>query len=401
MEVNDEFAGLVSQQVLAVWRGTAASSAAKVADTDGNQLVQRLHLDAAGIAGNARTLIELELGMEPGAFLKSWLIDHAVTAAMGEAAALTSIDQVFGRDKSGEDADHAATLLGRTPADIVGPLADKLCAEVRRWVSRRIDDPCQRLSGARGALDIINTHFVRVEAELQRIRGAVAGRLTQIRTSAAEIENPTKNAPRANVASPACLDEYFHMNLDQLTILAAEHVVRVIRAEAKAMQDEVISLGREVDQISAAVGRAATVAATAAESAYRDSPTGARQIGDQFPCESSGNRCPGRCPIAGRVYRIERRPHENDHAGWPAPRSFRQGCTNLRKAVYQALAGAAGGDGGAGRRPAYRAGDGHSRIFGIRRPTTSAGDSAQRLDRYNNRSDGIAIDRRFGHRGAG
>jgi hypothetical protein len=275
-EFNDEFARAVSQHVLSIWRGTAASAGTNDAETNGIQLVQRLQLGATEIAANARSLIEVELGMEPAAFLAGWLKDQASTSTSAAATNLESIDQVFGRGSNEPGCD--VSLLGRTPAVIVAPLAEKLGMEVRRWISRHIDEPRHRLGGARRALTWVSEHFSRVERELQRIRGSLADRLIQIRAdvAVAATKGTNKTAGASSASNPSCADEYFHMSLDQLTILAAEHAVRVIQADVKGLSDEITSLGREIDQIAAAVGRSATTGATAADVARIDSPAPAR-----------------------------------------------------------------------------------------------------------------------------
>ena len=145
VELQDEFANLVSQQVLAVWRGAAANSDPSDWEADQQQFIQRLRLDAAGIAGNARSLIELELGMQPAEFLAARLQDKTASNVTSGEAALDAIDRVFDRKQTEEKLGRGDLLLGRTPAEIVAPLAEKLRAEVRRWISRRIDDPNQRI----------------------------------------------------------------------------------------------------------------------------------------------------------------------------------------------------------------------------------------------------------------
>jgi hypothetical protein len=141
---------------------------------------------------------------------------------------------------------------------MVTPLAEKLRMEVRRWVSRRIDDPRERLGGARRAVNWVAEHFSRVEADLKRIRSALVDRLNQIRAEvAAESDKAAGKSGAKAIADNSSPAEYFHMWLDKLTILAAEHAVHVIQSDIKTLSDEITSLGREVDQIAAAAGRTA------------------------------------------------------------------------------------------------------------------------------------------------
>jgi hypothetical protein len=64
------------------------------------------------------------------------------------------------------------------------------------------------------------------------------------------------------------------MRLDQLTILAAEHVVEAVRADLKCLSDEFTSLGHEIDQIASAIKR--NGAARAAETDDSESDAAAK-----------------------------------------------------------------------------------------------------------------------------
>jgi hypothetical protein len=118
------------------------------------------------------------------------------------------------------------------------------------WISRQIDNPRQRLSGARHGLRAVEDQLARVLDELKRIQTAISDRLVQIRASS-----------DAAAAGPSLVDEYFLMCLDQLTVVSAECVVRTVLSDAKQQSDRIVSMGREIEQIATAVGRAAEAAA--------------------------------------------------------------------------------------------------------------------------------------------
>jgi hypothetical protein len=219
-----------------------------------------MQLDAGGIAANARKLVDLELRTDPATFLNNWVSQQLGGKQPANAAALlAAIDLAFGRDSSKNEANASPMVLGRTVPDIVAPLAQKLSDEVRRSVERRIDDPTQRLAVAKSFLTSTTAHFNQIKQELQRIRGAVAERLIAIRVEAT-ISGRTQalKAANSNVQTSAQVEKYFLMCLDHVTIVAAEHVVHVIDAECKAITDEFTSLGREIDQMIAAVKRSAS-----------------------------------------------------------------------------------------------------------------------------------------------
>jgi eukaryotic-like serine/threonine-protein kinase len=273
-ELHDEFATLVSEQVLAIWNGTATNCDANAAETENRQLVQRLKLESAAIAANARKLIERELGADPAAFLADWLKRQAATAEQATECRLAVIDELFGQKQGGGESSREITFLGNTPAALVSPLAEKLREDTRRAMYSLIDEPRQRLHGARTSLAWVNEHLNRVESELQRIRGAVAERLTQIRSEAAMVAPAAIGSPVIAAENPGWVDEYFLMRLDQLTILAAEFVVGAVRADLKCLSDEFTSLGREIDQVASAIKR--NGAARAAEADDSESDTAAK-----------------------------------------------------------------------------------------------------------------------------
>jgi serine/threonine protein kinase len=268
-EFCEELAAILGQQVLATWRksdrksqlpGTTGSPQGMQPDENiaapsdlapgVAQLIRRLQLDSAGIAANARALVEFELGGDPAAYLTSWFAKQGLGNEAGEAVRLQAVDQVFGDADSNQSDGRKASLLDRSVATIVAPFAVKLRSEVRRWVTNRVDDPKERVNGARFGAQWIERHLRSVEGDLQRLRGAVAEKLLTLRRDAAD----AATAPATGELSRAL--SYFRARLEQLASLAAEHVVYLLLCDVKGLSDEIINLGREIDQIAAAVCRA-------------------------------------------------------------------------------------------------------------------------------------------------
>jgi hypothetical protein len=249
-EIDDELTTLVSQHVLAVWRGE------KEAEISANersirQFFKTLHLDTAGLAANARSSIESKLGGEPGRALKSWLDERGLETRQPAKDAFDAVDQLFGRTESGSCPVNQCPLLQGHVSDAVGPLSDRIREELGLWILRQIDNPRQRLSGARRALRAVEDQLARILEELTRIQAAISDRLIQIRASS-----------DAAGSGPSLVDEYFLMCLDQLTVVSAECVVRTVLSDAKQQSDRIVSMGREIEQIATAVGRAAEAAAS-------------------------------------------------------------------------------------------------------------------------------------------
>lgn len=246
-DLCDQLAQLVSERLLARWRSSTGNDEQDEMSREESQLVTRLQLDAAGLAANSRSMIDLHLGSSASDFVSAWLAERAKKRGANQDTLLAEIDRLFGREEPNSDAE----FRGRRPADLVTTLADKLKSEFRRWIVRHIEKPGQRIAGARSALTIFEMYFRRVETDLKRIRSAAVDRLIQIRAeaAAAALASPSKSG----CANLTLIDEYFHTGLDHLTILGAEHVLRVVVAEGKAICDELASLGREIEQIANAL----------------------------------------------------------------------------------------------------------------------------------------------------
>lgn len=274
-ELCEQFAKVISQRVLASWlpaealpaglarpRESAASSNYDDAPdwshlaVGANQLVRRLQIDSEGLTGNARALVELQLSCEPLGFLQSWIDNQARGQSATDATMLHAMDTLF--SVSDDDLeDTKFRLLGKMPTEIVQPLSDKLRADVRRWIADRVDDPRDRLAGARRAIAWLNEHTARIEAELRHVRQSTTARFAECRqelmsvvsgSTGLQIFRPgTKVAPRAA--------KYFGLCLDQLTLAAAVQVVRELQSDAKSISDEIIMLSREIGRIVETVGR--------------------------------------------------------------------------------------------------------------------------------------------------
>ena len=299
-ELCDQFAKIVSQQVLTSWRpaerdnetvspldmvlNSAAWSPDAAAGSqlaaNAAQLVRRLQLDCSGIAANARSLVELQLGGDATNFLSSWFAKQSSTREAGENIQLQAIDRIFGA-QTGPVETRKLFLSGQPISAIVQPLDEKLRSEIRRWIIGRIDDPRERLAGARRAIAWMNHHFGECGAELQRLCRTVVAKLDELRDEA--IANAAVNSTGGGFQSRDTLSrrvlDYFRLRLDQIAISAAEHTVQSILSDAKAMSDEIIALGREIDQIAAAVNRAAQSDSTSTASDAADPSAAATSVG--------------------------------------------------------------------------------------------------------------------------
>ncbi len=185
-EFCDSFAGTITQYVLSSWigsdckprRSVVAATPAATADSDCLQLVRRLQLDTPGIVANVRALVEFQLGARPATFLSDWLSESGA-AADNYSAQLQAIDNMFGARHEGAVAGEGS-MLGQPASEIVRPLVEKLFGELRRWITRRIDDPLYRVAGARAALQWVSQHLSESLAELQKRQSTLATRIVQL-----------------------------------------------------------------------------------------------------------------------------------------------------------------------------------------------------------------------------
>ena len=219
-----------------------------------------MQLDSAGIAANARSVVELQLGGDAANFLLSWFAKQSSTRGAGEVMQMQAIDRIFGvDDRHGSEA-RRISFLGQPVAGIVQPLDEKLRGEIRRWISTRVDDTSERLKGARRGTAWLTTHFSTAEAELQRLQRTIIAKLAEIRqeATAATGSSAVPNGANEEGGLPSRVMDYFRLRLDQLAIAAAGHTVHLILSDVKSMADEIAALSREIDQIASTISRAAT-----------------------------------------------------------------------------------------------------------------------------------------------
>jgi serine/threonine protein kinase len=270
-ELCDEFASVVSRHVLASWRPgnrttrashssecstesiSAPEASAPLAMLPGaEQLLRRLRFDATGLAANARALIETELGEDPAAFLWKWLTEQS---AGGDAAPLSIIDKLFSSTDSNVEGARILSLCGKPITAIVGPFAEKMRSELRRWVSVKFNErPGGPDAAWQGSEWLLSTCRA-MEIELQSAREHAADRLLEFRR---EIANNTRIATTQaeHENNRQRLLAYFNMRLDLAANLAAERVLQLVICDAKGRLEELTTLGREIEQIANVVDRA-------------------------------------------------------------------------------------------------------------------------------------------------
>ncbi len=292
-EMCDELSILVSRQVLAAWRppqvksentsplervkkllpngsdigvggeADGLASAEKCPEIPGAaQLVRRLQIDATGIAANARSMLELQLGGDAATFLTTWAAKQSRTREACGREQLEAIDRIFGAAANGSDQGGKLFLLGQSAGAIVQPLEEKLRSEIRRWLLSRVDDPHERLPGARAAVSWLNGHICNAEADLKRLRQIVVAKLAEVRERVAAADQTTPSESQASESMPERVLIYFRLRLDQSAIAAAEHIARLINSDIKSIADELTALGREIDQMEAVMARAASAGKT-------------------------------------------------------------------------------------------------------------------------------------------
>jgi serine/threonine protein kinase len=290
-ELCDELAAMVSRQVLAAWQPPQAKSEItsplerfKKLSPNGSdsavgqsgdglvsaeqsqavpgaaQLVRRLQIDATGIAANARSMLELQLGGDAATFLATWAAKQSHTREACEREQLEAIDRIFSAVATAPEQGGKVFLLGQSVGAIVQPLEEKLRSEIRRWLLGRVDDTRERLPGARAAVSWLNDHCSKTEAELKRLRQLVLAKLAELRerAAAAATGQTTPSENQATESLPETVLTYFRLRIDQSAIAAAEHIVRLVISDAKSIADELTALGREIDQMETVMARSAS-----------------------------------------------------------------------------------------------------------------------------------------------
>jgi serine/threonine protein kinase len=253
-EFCDNFAGAITRHVLASWVGDErkrrpgdVATPRVTGDSDCLQVIRRLQLDTIGVVANVRALVEFQLGAQPTSFLSGWLKELG-TAAADHAAQLQAIDQMFSARYEGA-VDGELSMLGKPASVIVQPLTEKLRGELRRWITRRVDDPSQRVTGARAAVQWVSQHLCESLAELQHRQAELAAQIGQINNRAIA---PGK---ARDVVTSTVVNQYLDLSLDRLAASAAQQMLSTLLSDAKSMSDEVIALGREISHIATAVSR--------------------------------------------------------------------------------------------------------------------------------------------------
>jgi serine/threonine protein kinase len=251
----DALSHSVCQRVIELWQcgQTQAAAGNSAAVTAGMQLVRRLQLDADGIFANMRALIERHLGTDAESFLSTRLtqrshpdLSRLAARPPAAAAAIAEIDRLFDRSAA-ETANDSGWLLGQSAESITEPLVEKLRAEMRRWFVSRLDDPCERLAGARRSLDWAINHLQTVDAAL---RNSDAALLAKLRAKTGG-ETATSQAAQAHPAVNPL--EYFRLRLDQMSLRVAGYAIRLLLSDTKTNGDELIALRREIEQMAQTV----------------------------------------------------------------------------------------------------------------------------------------------------
>jgi serine/threonine protein kinase len=256
----ETFAGAISRHVFSLWTGadrkpSAATENTFTIDPEFLQFARRFQLDAACIAANSRALVDVQLGVDPAKFLLDRLQKSGAVAAT-HSAQLRVIDDMFSGRYEG-DVDGEMSLAGTPVSRIIQPLAEKLRSELRRWITRRIDDPSQRILGARRAVQWVNDHLLKLCNQLHEHQSALSAALEQKRANvnSSEAHIAVPDAARQKVIGTNA-NEYFVLSLDLFAALAGRHLINHMMSEIKALSDEITALGREIDQIGSVVGRA-------------------------------------------------------------------------------------------------------------------------------------------------
>lgn len=265
----EETAAVICSRLLGAWRTVDGRAAAgepsrpssvvqanhqrdpsdELSTGNATALVRRLQLTPAGLAANARILVEANLGNDADAFLSRWLAERFSADQYSERRQLEAVDDIFGGGgDTGGDGERAPTIVGRHVADVVEPLAEEVRSQVRRWVFLQLDDPQQRLAGTMRAIDWLGHHFQSIGDDTRRLRHSLAERLAELRPRS----QPADQAAAPPIAGNAQrVNNYFQLRLDQLALDAVDYVVRLIRSELKSIGDDLTTFGRELGQMAA------------------------------------------------------------------------------------------------------------------------------------------------------
>jgi len=167
-------------------------------------------------------------------------------------------------------------------SEMVRPLQEKLCSEVRHWAVNRIDDPLERLAGARQAAGWLEQHFQAVETAVAQLGRGTADKFSELRQTADQA-SPLRTADASQIAAMTLaerLSHYFRLRLDELAFIAAGEITRKILSNLKGLRDEFTAFGREIGQIASAM---AEDAQTTTDLTEADASPAARTLRAQLP----------------------------------------------------------------------------------------------------------------------
>lgn len=270
-EFCDRFAADITQHVLLSWVGAsrsspqaaaAATASANFTTPDFTQFTHRMQLDAARLVANAGALLSQQFGPDASTFAVSWL-DKTDAISLDLTSQLRAIDQIFSARYEGA-IDGEISVLNKPVSGLTLPLSEKLRSELRRWITRRLDEPRQRLEGARSAINCFGKHLLEIHGQLQHHHSALDCQINQMNNSAisAASTNAKAAASQTSENNLEYVCHYFEQCRERTATFAARQIVCLLLSDVKAMSDELTSLGREISQIAATIDRASTVAAT-------------------------------------------------------------------------------------------------------------------------------------------
>ena len=203
--------------------------------TDADQLVRRLQLDANGIAANARALMELELGSDAATFLSNLAGERKLSARSEQPQLMRSID-MFG-----------AAIQGRRRASRMHAPGQASRGQHRRRFAEKLRRRCAAGSSRASTIEQRESAGARRQRRLayRTLRRAGSGvaahsqsswrtNLFELRREICERLAELDGVRRRREACGNALLTYFCLRLDQLAILAAEHVVQLAAVRCKA-----------------------------------------------------------------------------------------------------------------------------------------------------------------------
>ncbi|MCA9259315.1 MAG: hypothetical protein KDA61_08955, partial [Planctomycetales bacterium] len=215
-------------------------------------LVGRMQLQVDGLAANARSLIESQLGGEPEHLAQTiWeQIDDSV--AEGKAAAVrNAVDKLF--VAAPEESEGTQSVKNRPLDSIVSPLSMKLATNLSQWILARLDDRQERLLGAERSTGWLIEHFECVERDSQRLSAGFARQLNE----SLQPFRDAAQAKRSVVVDSEWAANYLRLHVDKASALAAAVLARRMKLELRNVKGALVEFGRHLR--SMAEGLAAAV----------------------------------------------------------------------------------------------------------------------------------------------